>query len=157
MPPELARMASATAPAIAAAPALRLHATCVAQGGRGILLRGPPGSGKSDLALRLIDRGAVLVADDQVLIKRRGRALLARAPAGLHGLIEVRGIGILRVVAVEARLDLVIDLGEPPADRLPEPASSDLLGLPLRTIRLDPRVPSAAAMVRLALDAERFA
>src|SRR5690242_15181364 len=100
------------------------HGTCVEIGGVGVLLRGPPGSGKSDLALRLIDRGARLVADDQTELRREGAAVLASAPPSIAGRIEVRGVGILELPqAPSVALGLVVDL-VPAADieRLPEPA-----------------------------------
>ena len=100
---------------------LLLHATAVAIDGRAVLLRGAPGAGKSDLALRLIDAGARLVADDQSALARRGDVVIVRAPAAIAGLLEVRGIGIFRLDALaEAPLALIVDLA--PADaveRLP--------------------------------------
>ena len=81
---------------------LLVHGTVVAIEGEAMLLRGPPGAGKSDLALRLIDGGARLVADDQALLRRADNQVLARAPAAIAGLIEVRGVGILRVDPAEA-------------------------------------------------------
>src|SRR3954471_2128569 len=96
---------------------LRIYGTCVALSGIGVLLRGPSGSGKSDLALRLIDAGALLVADDYVLVEPGagpGDAPGARAPPDLKGFIEVRGIGILPVpVALSAPLALAVDLPPP--------------------------------------------
>ncbi|MHA1114324.1 MAG: HPr kinase/phosphorylase, partial [Alphaproteobacteria bacterium] len=74
-----------------------VHATCVSLWGAGILLRGPSGSGKSDLALRLIDGGAVLVADDQVSLELRDGGLFASPPAATAGKLEVRGVGIVTV------------------------------------------------------------
>lgn len=125
---------------------MQLHATCVARDGQGVLLLGPPGSGKSDLALRLVERGFVLVADDRVEIE----AGVASPPAALAGLIEVRGLGVLRVPhAAAARLALAVDLAEAP-DRMPMPAQHPVLGLPL--VALDPRAASAPARVALALD-----
>lgn len=135
----------------------RVHASCVSLADGGVLIRGRPGSGKSDLALRLIDGGGRLVADDQVLIERRGPDLIARAPVRLHGLIEVRGIGILELDAVEATLNLAVDCVDEGIERLPEIEMCEFLGLPLRLIRIDPRQPSAAAAVRLALAARRVA
>src|SRR5262245_61986603 len=82
----------------AAAPLL-VHGSAVAWGGRGLLILGASGRGKSALALALTATGAALVADDRVEIVRRGRALVARAPAALAGLVEARGIGILPVPA----------------------------------------------------------
>ena len=137
----------------------RLHATCVEIGGTGVLLLGPSGSGKSDLALRLIDAGAGLVADDQVLVEKRGGRLLGRAADQLAGLVEVRGIGILRLPhRAWSALGLAVELapGET-LPRLPDPRNHALLGIELPLIRLDPRAPSACAKVRLALSAERVA
>jgi serine kinase of HPr protein (carbohydrate metabolism regulator) len=138
---------------------LFIQATCVVVEGVGVLLRGAPGSGKSDLALRLIDAGATLVADDGVELRREGDAVIARLPPGapdsVRGRIEVRGLGIAPVPALpETRLHVVIDLV--PADaveRLPEPASVELLGTKLRLLRLHGPEASAPAKVRLAVRA----
>ena len=138
-----------------------IQATCVVVEGLGVLLRGPSGSGKSDLALRLIDGGARLVADDGVELRREGERLLARlpptAPDSVRGRIEVRGLGILPAPAVaEAPLDLVIDLVAADAvERLPEPMTAELLGVALPLLRLCAQEPSAAAKVRLAVRAGR--
>jgi HPr kinase/phosphorylase len=139
--------------------ALRLHASCVQLDGRGVLLLGPSGSGKSDLALRLIDAGALLVADDQLMLERVGERLLARPVQPLVGLLEVRGIGILRLPCCTlSTLDLVVELDRGGAiPRLPEGRTYPLLGLDLPHLRLDPGAPSAAAAVRVALVAERVA
>ncbi len=138
---------------------LRLHATCVEVSARGVLLLGRSGSGKSDLALRLIDRGARLVADDQVLVERSGRGLLGRAPAGLFGLIEVHGVGIIRLPArPSVPLALAVQLDR--SRRIPRlpPAGQTLclLDLELPLVRLDPRSPSAPAVIRLTLGAEHL-
>jgi HPr kinase/phosphorylase len=134
---------------------LLVHATTVAIDGRGVLLRGPSGSGKSDLALRLIDAGARLVADDQSELSRAGDAILARAPSAIAGLIEARGIGILRLDPLTlARLELVVDLVAPArVERLPEAASVAILGIDLPLIALAPFEASAPAKLRLALSA----
>lgn len=132
-----------------------VHATCVALAGRGLLLRGPSGGGKSDLALRLIDGGALLVSDDQTRLKRRGETLLAAPPATIAGLLEVRGLGLVRLPHLaEIPLHLVVDL-VPAAEveRLPEPDTVELLGLAVRRLRLAPFEASAAAKVRLAVRA----
>jgi HPr kinase/phosphorylase len=114
---------------------LTLHASAVAIAGRGVLLLGPSGSGKSAFALALIGRGAALVADDRVILTRAGDALVARAPARLGGLIEARGFGILRVPAVpEAPLALAVDLDRPPAARMPHPATITHLGVSIELI-----------------------
>ncbi|MBE7211309.1 MAG: HPr kinase/phosphatase C-terminal domain-containing protein [Gluconacetobacter diazotrophicus] len=125
-----------------------LHGTCVTRGEDALLLLGAPGSGKSDLALRLLDRGFELVADDRIVMEDG----LARPPATLAGLIEVRGLGVLRLphrAPVRPVLILRLD-GE--AVRLPGPAMPHpFLRLPV--LDLDPRPPSAAAKAEWALDA----
>jgi HPr kinase/phosphorylase len=136
-----------------------VHATAVALDGIGVLLRGPSGSGKSDLALRLIDGGAALVSDDQTQLDHAGGEILAKfprnAPATLRGRIEVRGLGVLAVPWVtQARLGLVVDLTpDQPTERLPEPATCDYLGVAVPLIALRPFEASAPAKVRLALRA----
>jgi HPr kinase/phosphorylase len=124
----------------------QVHGSCVSRDGDGVLLIGPSGSGKSDLALRLIGRGFSLVADDRVDIDDG----VAAPPPALAGLLEVRGLGIVRLpYAANARLTLVAELGAT-ADRLPTPGRHAGLGLPL--IRLDPAAASAPERVALALD-----
>ena len=134
---------------------MTLHATCVALGDRGVLITGPSGNGKSDLALRLIDEGAKLVADDLATLRAEDGGLLALAPPRLAGKIEVRGIGIMPVAsAPEVRLALEVALA-PSAEieRLPEPETVQYLGVALPRVPLDPFTASAAAKVRLALTA----
>lgn len=122
-----------------------LHASCGARAGQGVLLVGPPGAGKSDLLLRLIDRGFALVADDQVAVD----GFWASAPASLAGLLEVRGLGIVRLPYVEGvTLSLAVRLERP--QRLPIQARYDILDLPV--ISVDPFAASAPILVGLALD-----
>src|ERR1700753_2284297 len=91
-----------------------VHGTCIAFDGKGILLRGPSGCGKSDLALRAFAAGASLVADDRVALTVRGTALHASAPPQLYGLIEVRGIGIVKMEATsDIPVTVVVDLDAP--------------------------------------------
>lgn len=153
-------MASARRPGTANA-TTTVHATCVAVGAAGVLIRGRSASGKSDLALRLIDDGGRLVADDRVVLERRGATVTASAPASLAGLLEVRGLGIVRLTnRRRATVRLVVDLAD--ADtlpRMPERTTCTLLGVPLRRIALDARQASATAKLRLALgrrDAESW-
>src|SRR5271156_6427768 len=124
---------------------LLLHATAIAIEGRAVLLRGAAGSGKSDLALRLIDAGARLVADDQSELYRCGDRVIVRAPTTIAGLFEVRGIGILRLDALaEAPVALIVDLV--PAElveRLPARRSEAILGLALPLIAVAPFEASA--------------
>ena len=140
-------------------PFVWLHASCVQLGGTGVLLLGPSGSGKSDIALSLIDAGAMLVADDQVRVERCQGRLFAHPAEALVGLLEVRGMGILRLpCCARTPLGLAVELDTVgPWPRLPEPATYELLGISLRHVRLDPRAPSACAKIRVALAAERVA
>jgi HPr kinase/phosphorylase len=146
---------------LADAPEL-VHGTCVALGRAAALLRGPSGSGKSDLALRflfLARRGPaaleapILVADDQVYLTRKGARLAATAPQSIRGKIEVRGIGIVEVKsAADAELALVVDLVASSADleRMPDgEATTRLLGLDIPLLRLSPW--EAAAPIKLAI------
>ena len=135
----------------------QIQGTCVDLSGAGVLLRGPSASGKSDLALRLIDGGASLVADDRVNLAVLDGILSASAPAKLAGLIEVRGLGIMRLPYLPRTIiGLVIDLvDEAAVERMPEPLVCRLRGVELPLIRLSPRSASAAAKVRLALDAAK--
>lgn len=97
-----------------------LHASCVAVAGRGLLILGPSGAGKSALALQLMALGADLVADDQTEVRLENATLIARCPPTIHGLIEARGLGILRAPALaETTLALAVDLGQTETDRLP--------------------------------------
>jgi HPr kinase/phosphorylase len=152
--------------------AVNIHATCVrlGQAGRsfgapssaGILLLGPSGSGKSDLALRLIERGAVLVADDRTdLFVQRGR-LHARSPGRIAGLIEVHGLGIVDLpFAEKVRIALAVDLGKRgvrmPVHSVYEPPKALKLTAAARPPRilLDPFEPSAP--VKIAVAAAAFA
>jgi serine kinase of HPr protein (carbohydrate metabolism regulator) len=132
--------------------ATQIHATCVEVAGAGVLLLGASGTGKSDLALRLIDRGARLVADDRTDLLRREGELYASAPEPIAGRIEVRGLGILAVPSVaEVRVRLAIEL-VPAAqvERLPEGRARDFLGVAVPLLALDPFAASSAAKVRIA-------
>ena len=137
-----------------------IHATCVAlrhgRTWRAVLLRGPSGAGKSDLALRLIETGWRLVADDQTELSRQGKQLIATAPARIAGMIEARGLGIVKVgrdqLVRRAVVALLVDLAHPERiERLPEPASESVLGIDLPVVLLAPFEASASAKLRLAL------
>jgi HPr kinase/phosphorylase len=110
-----------------------LHASCVAVDGNGLLILGPSGAGKSALAIRLITLGAVLVSDDRTRVTATAGQLRASCPnPALQGLIEARGLGILRAPATEtASLALAVDLGQPEPDRLPPSRTVTILGIPL--------------------------
>lgn len=128
-----------------------MHGTCVEVDGLGVLLRGPPASGKSDLALRLIDEGARLVADDYTELSLHNGVLTARAPDAIRDLIEVRGVGVLKIgAALQAELGVVIDLASSAdVERLAEDETVELLGLPVARFHLAPFEASAPAKVRL--------
>ena len=109
-----------------------LHASCVALNGRAALILGGSGRGKSGLALELMALGAGLVADDRVVLRRQGEALIARPPAAIAGRIEARFVGILNAApAGPAELALVVDLDTEERDRLPPRRSASLLGISL--------------------------
>lgn len=138
---------------------LMIHATAVALSVDGawvgVLLRGPSGSGKSDLALRLIDAGARLVADDQTDLDVADGGPMVRAPARLPGVLEVRGVGPMRMPSLDtAPLALVVDLAAgADIERLPERRTTSLAGFTVPAIRLAPFEASAGAKVRLAVAA----
>jgi serine kinase of HPr protein (carbohydrate metabolism regulator) len=128
-----------------------IHATAVARDGAAILLVGPPGSGKSDLALRLLDRGWQLVADDRVIATPEAGRLMLSAPATLAGLLEVRGVGILPVEAAgRTPARLLVDLAEAP-ERLPEPETREIAGVALPLLRLNAFEGSAPIKIERAL------
>ena len=131
---------------------LLMHATAVAIDAGAVLLRGGSGAGKSDLALRLIDAGAQLIADDQTLLRRDGDRVLASAPSAIAGLIEVRGIGLVRIEAAPDPLPLVLVADLILADdieRMPEPRIETVLGVAVAVIDVAPFQASAAAKLRL--------
>jgi HPr kinase/phosphorylase len=131
----------------------RVRGTCIAIDGFGLLLRGRSGAGKSDLALRLIDGGAVLVADDYTVVFVERGELVAAPPPELAGLLEVRGIGIVRVPAVPrtklaAVVDL-IDINTETVERMPEREEVEVIGVPLPRYRLAALHASSPARIRL--------
>lgn len=109
-----------------------IHASAVAQAGRGLLILGASGAGKSALALDMMARGAALVADDRVILTREGAALIGACPPQLAGRIEARGVGILNAApAGPVPLALVVDLDRTEPDRLPPLRHLSLLGVAL--------------------------
>jgi serine kinase of HPr protein (carbohydrate metabolism regulator) len=130
-----------------------LHASTVALDGRAVLITGPSGSGKSDLSLRLLDRGFTLVSDDQTLLRRDGDLLIASAPSRIAGKMEVRGIGIVDMdftadIPVALLVELTGDI-----QRLPDDGRSrSVLGVDLPLVSIDSTRASAPAKVALALD-----
>jgi serine kinase of HPr protein (carbohydrate metabolism regulator) len=130
-----------------------LHASCVVRDGRAILISGRSGSGKSDLALRLIDRGAMLVSDDYTIVRRVGGKLLASAPPNIAGKLEVRGMGILSFeTASDAPVCLVVDLSRE-VERMPEAAERiSIAGMMVPVVALASPEASAPVKVELALE-----
>jgi len=130
-----------------------LHATSVARDGRAVLLLGPSGSGKSDLALRLIQNGFVLVSDDRTIVRREGDRLIASAPPTIRGKMEVRGLGIVEVEAIDdlpvaLAVELVGDM-----QRMPdESRTRTFVSIELPLVSIDATTASAAAKVVLALE-----
>ena len=117
------------------------QATCVAIDGRGLLIEGEPGSGKSSLALALIDRGALLVGDDGVLLELREGRVWALPPPRIAGLLEVRNVGLLRLPAEAAPVSLVIRLDAEAPRHVEKPEMTELIGAHLPLIRLWPDSP----------------
>ena len=134
----------------------QIHATTVDLDGTGVLLSGPSGSGKSDLALRLIDGGARLVADDRTDLALVDGCVVASAPREIAGRMEVPGLGILeKAPAAETVLALVIELVDTKdIERIPQPATITLLGVDVPVVRLNAFEASAAAKVRAALKSQ---
>lgn len=126
--------------------AVNVHAGCVALNGRGLLITGPSGSGKSSLALQLMAFGARLVSDDRTVLSLREGRLHATCPPALRGMIEARGLGILNAEPIDgADVVLVVDMGATGSERLPTHRSVTYLG---RTVDLvqaqhNPHFPAA--------------
>jgi serine kinase of HPr protein (carbohydrate metabolism regulator) len=129
-----------------------LHASSVAIGGRAVLIGGRPGTGKSDLSLRLIDRGARLISDDYTIVTLVEGVARAAAPATIAGKIELRGVGIVELEAVrDVPIALFVDLDERP-ERLPEPGESRIVaGVAIPLLRLAGLEASAPLKVEAAL------
>jgi serine kinase of HPr protein (carbohydrate metabolism regulator) len=130
-----------------------VHASTVAIDGRAVLITGASGAGKSDLALRLLDRGFTLVSDDQTIVKRDDSRLIASAPSTIAGKLEVRGIGIIEMehldnVPVALLVELTSDIQRLPDDSRERP----ILGVRLPLISIDAMTASAPSKVALALD-----
>ena len=130
-----------------------LHASAVALDGRAVLISGPSGSGKSDLALRMLDRGFSLVSDDRTIVRKDGARLLASPPETIKGKLEVRGLGIFEIDHVtDVPVALVVELRSD-IQRLPDDGQERLmLGAAIPMIMVDAMTASAPSKVSLALD-----
>ena len=130
-----------------------VHASTVALDSRAVLISGPSGSGKSDLTLRLLDRGFVLVSDDQTIVRREDDRLIASAPPTIAGKLEIRGIGIVEMdhvdgIPVALLVELTSDIRRLPEDDRERP----ILGVSLPLVGIDAMAASAPSKVALALD-----
>ncbi len=133
---------------------MQIHATCVSLDGQGVLLMGRSGCGKSDVALRLIDRGALLVADDQVILSEKEGRLYASCPETTKGFIEARYVGILRLPyedAVPVALCIDFDKENQNLERLPKSFCYSFLDCAVSGLRLPSCEASTPAKIRLAL------
>jgi serine kinase of HPr protein (carbohydrate metabolism regulator) len=130
-----------------------LHASTVALDGRAVLISGPSGSGKSDLALRLLDRGFKLVSDDRTILRREGAKLIASAPETIRGKLEIRGVGIVEMDSVpDVPVALIVELTSD-IQRMPDDDRERLiLGSSIPLISVDAMTASAPAKVAVALD-----
>ncbi len=130
-----------------------VHASTVATDGRAVLITGISGSGKSDLTLRLLDRGFTLVSDDQTIVRRDGDRLIASPPPNITGKLEIRGLGIVDMdfvgkAPVALLVELTSDIQRVPDDSRERP----ILGVPIPLISIDAMAASAPSKVALALD-----
>ncbi len=129
------------------------HASCVSINGAGVMIAGPSGSGKSDLALRLIDRGALLVSDDYVDLSRGDSEILLAAPGKISGKIEIRSLGIFDcdyVSNIPLQLQVIL---KPKPERFPLDSQTEtIMSVPIATITLNPAEASAPIKVEMALN-----
>ena len=131
-----------------------LHASAVATEGRAVIISGPSGSGKSDLALRLLDRGFTLVSDDRTLVRKDGEKLIASAPPNITGKLEIRGIGIIDMDNLaDIPVALIVELTMNEIQRLPDDSRErPILGVNMPLVTIDAMTASAPSKVALALD-----
>ena len=130
-----------------------LHTSTVALDGRAVMIGGPSGSGKSDLALRLLDRGFVLVSDDQTIVRKDNNRVLASAPPLIRGKLEIRGVGIVEMESIDdVPVALFVELTSD-VQRMPDDSRERLvLDVRLPLISVDAMTASAPSKVAVALD-----
>mgnify|MGYP001411519323 CR=1 FL=1 len=130
-----------------------LHSTCISFDKKGVLLQGPSGIGKSDLALRLIEMGGILVADDQVDLSARAGKLIANAPKPLLGKLEIRGLGIIEFPVIQnISVMILVDLIQKErVPRSPELEYLKILNVPIRRLFLSPFEVSCAIKIKTAV------
>ena len=130
-----------------------LHASTVALDGRAVIISGSSGSGKSDLTLRLLDRGFVLVSDDRTIVRNNAGNIIASAPDTIRGKLEIRGVGIVEMPTVaDVSVALVVELTSD-IQRLPDDSRNrSILGIGIPMISVDAMTASAPSKVALALD-----
>ena len=134
-----------------------IHSTAISLNGDGILIKGPSGSGKTDLALRLIESGGKLISDDQVIIKRKAKRLFLSSPKELNGLMQLSGIGIVKVDYVQnIPLELVVKL-QPYKNLDPFPINKEeiIKDLSIPVLSLYSFAVSATAKIKIALDVQK--
>ena len=131
----------------------RLHATSVAMEDNGVAIFGDPGSGKSDLALRLIDSGATLISDDITVFSKLEKNINLFGIENTKGLLEVREVGIITVPYVEGiKLKLVVKLTDKVIERIPKKNQINLLGLKFPKLEINGKNPSSVAKVKVKLN-----
>lgn len=131
-----------------------IHATSVAINGKAVLLAGPAGIGKSDLALRLIDNGGQLIADDQTFLEVVGSEIMASSPPSIAGFLEIRHLGLIKMpFLARASVKLYVELcsADENLPRLPEKDIFFLLDHPVERLRLPAFLASTSAKIRAAL------
>lgn len=132
-----------------------VHATSVALAGRGLLICGASGAGKSQLALEMMARGAVLVADDRTILRRNGAGIVMTAPTPIRGMIEARGLGLLNAPCADAPLAAILDLDVTETDRLPPIRLRNMLGVDFPLLHKSACPYFAAALVQYMLSGRR--
>ena len=130
----------------------RVHGTAIALEDKGVLLIGPSGSGKSDLALRLIDSGATLISDDQTICQRRNDEIFLFPHKKINGLIEVRGVGIIKVPFIEdVKLKMIVQLIDKQPERIPVREEKKFLDLNIKFIKIIGKEASSTVKVKVKL------